>query len=220
MKNLILAFSFLGFFSGICFAQVPDLTKKQQLNQLFVEYGNRFMNGKYISDKRQIQDFNFKQESLAADLKRSGNLRPIFFITNDFNTDLTVNLFALTDEQNNLLGLFYEKSNYYDDEERSYLRFFSLTTVADGLKFVSVNGSHALIVKGHYFSPNKGGTLQFNYLKDLRNNSWGALNVFLLNRGQGWELFNLQYQPVKNANVKTWTSFFPPNGGVTDIVIN
>lgn len=197
---------------------VPAATVAQRLNQLFSDYGKRFVNGKYVSNAKQIQDFNSKQDAFALAQKQSGNLKQILFITNDFEKDLIVKLYALVDEKSNLLALFYEKTSYYDEEGRSYLRFFPLPTLADGIKFVPVNGSHALIVKGHYFTPDKGGTLQFNYLKDLRSNSWGALNLFLINRGKGWGLFNLQYQPMQSANVKTWTSFL--NGGVSDIVIN
>lgn len=225
MKQIILVFSLLTviLIGNFAYSDVvgtqTKVIRSQQLNQLLLDYNKRFVNGKYVSDRKQIQDFNLKQDALATELKKSGNLKPVLFITNDFDDKLTVNLFAFIDENNNFIGFFYDKSNYYDEEERSYIRFSTIDMLTKGLNFVPVNGTHALVVKGHYFTPAQGGTLQFNFLKDLNAGSWGALNVFLLNRNQGWGLFNLQYQPVSRASVKTWSSVFPPNGGVSDIVI-
>jgi len=192
---------------------------RQKIAQLFSDYNQRFANGRYVSNRDQIKTFNLKQDALFAELQKSGNLKKVLFITNDSDESLTVNLYVLFDEGNTLVGLFYEKSQYYDEEERSYLRFSTLPIIAEGLKFIPVNGSHALIVKGHYFTAEKGGTLQFNFLKDLNSNTWGALNLFLINRGQGWRLYNTQYQLLSEAYVTTWTSLFPPNGGVKDIQI-
>lgn len=223
MKNLFLLalISFVSFVPS-AFAQPPVKSTsviRQQLNQLILDYNKRFVGGKYVSDKTSIRDFNTKQDAVAARLKQSGNLRRILFITNDHEENLTVNLYALIDENNKLTGLFYEKSYYFDEEERSYIRFSTIETVAQGLKFVAVNGTHALIVKGHYFTAEAGGTLQFNYLKDLKANLWGALNLFMVNRTQGWALYNTSYQVVTTASVATWSSLFPPNGGVRDILV-
>lgn len=198
----------------------PELTqRRQQLNVLLTEYSKRYVNGKYVSNKNQIQSFNVIQDALAAELKKSGNLKQVLTVTNDYEKALTINLYAFIDEKNTFVGFFHEKSYYYDEEERSYLRFSTQQTIDQGLKFIPVNGSHAVIVKGHYFTPEKGGTVQVSYLKDLQENQWGAVNLFLLNRGNGWGFFNLQYAPVTKALVRAWSSIFPPNGGVREIVI-
>lgn len=221
MKNLlsIVLITLVGFVPS-AFSQAPAKPKsviRQQLNQLIVDYNRRFVGGKYISDKSSIRDFNLKQDAVASQLKQSGNLRKVLFITNDHEENLTVNLYALIDENNALTGLFYEKSYYFDEEERSYIRFSTIEALTQGLKFVAVNGTHALVVKGHYFTAAAGGTLQFNFLKDLKAKTWGAMNLFLINRTQGWALYNQSYQAITTASVTTWSSIFPPNGGVRDI---
>ena len=212
---------FIAVYSFVASAQttLDPVQRRQQLNSLLTEYSKRFLNGKYVSNKNQIQSFNALQDALAAELKKSGNLKPVLTVTNDYEKALTINLYAFIDEKNTFVGFFHEKSYYYDEEERSYLRFSNQQAIDQGLKFIPVNGSHAVIVKGHYFTPEKGGTIQVSYLKDLQENQWGAVNLFLLNRGSGWSFFNLQYVAVTKAFVRAWSSIFPPNGGVREIVI-
>lgn len=218
MRKLSLLLFILLFLSiGSTQASATE-THLSQLSQLFTDYNHRFSNGKYVSDQKQIQSFNLAQDNLVASFKSSGALRQILFIRNSYDTSLTVALYSLTDENNALLGFYYEKSNYADEEERSYLHFSTIKMIEAGIGFVPVNGSHALIVKGFYFKPDESATLQFNFLQNLKQNSWGHKNLFLLKKNNIWSLFSEQMAPVSQAHVDVWTSLFPPNGGVKDIL--
>jgi hypothetical protein len=172
-----------------------------------------------VSNSGQITQFNILQDSAAQQFKKDLALVPLLLITNDFDKSLSVQLYLLIDENNSLVGFFYEKSNYYDEEERSYLRFKLMPEIEKGLGFVSVNGIHALQVKGFYFKPETGGTLQFGYLTDLKAKSVSAVNLFIMKKNNAWGAYNELDQQIHQAEVKTWSSFFPPNGGVNQILL-
>lgn len=208
------------FAAALTFSSIAShATALEKLNSLFEEYNKRFASGHYVSDSSLIKAFNIKQDAMVAELKQSKNLQQVLFIQNSYDTALTVTVYTFSDEQNNLIGIYYDLSKYYDEETRSYLRFSHLEMVATGLNFVPVNGNYALIIKGFYFKPEAGGTLQFNYLKDLNKNSWGATNVFLIKKNNAWLLTDEKSTPVTLAYVKAWTSFFPPNGGVKEFIL-
>lgn len=217
MKIFNLFFLILLFFSFRSNADVT-ITRLSEISKLFADYNQRFSNGKYVSDKKQIQSFTVQQDSLVESFKSSGALTQLLFIRNSYDASLTVALYALTDENNNLLGFYYEKSTYVDEEEKSYLRFSTIKMIEAGIGFVPINGSHALIVKGFYVKPSESATLQFNFLQNLKQNSWGHKNLFLLKKNNIWSLFSEQLTPVSKAQVDVWTSLFPPNGGVKDII--
>lgn len=208
------------FALAICLSSLTshaDVSEK--INSLFAEYNNRFATGQYVADQSLIASFNVQQDALVAELKQTNNLQKILFIQNSYDSALTVTIFAITDEQNNLLGLYYDLSKYFDEETRSYLRFNVLSMLTAGLSFVPVNGNYALVVKGFYFQPTIGGTLQFNYLKDLKKKIFGTANIFLLKKNNAWLLTNEKSTPVTLAYIQAWTSFFPPNGGVKEFIL-
>jgi hypothetical protein len=217
MKKLSLFFVVF-LFLAVGSATASAATRLDEISQLFTDYNQRFLNGKYVSDQHQIQSFNAEQDNLVAAFKSLGALRQILFIKNSYDPSLTVSLFSLTDENNNLLGFYYEKSTYVDEEERSYLRFSTIKMIETGIGFVPVNGSHALIVKGFYFKPSESATLQFNFMQNLKKNSWGHKNIFLLKKNNTWSLFSEQMSAISEAYVDVWTSLLPPNGGVKDIL--
>lgn len=192
-------------------------TRIEQIGQLFSTYNQRFENGKYKSNSKQIKQFNLLQDNLAAQFKQNSALKKILYITNSYQQDLTVTLYALTNETNSLLGFYYEKSSYVDEEERSYLRFSTLKMAETGLNFVPVNGTHALIVKGFYITPESSMTLQFNYLENLKKNQWGTQNIFLLKKNNDWLLFTTEGKATTQAHIEVWTSIFPLNGGVKSV---
>jgi hypothetical protein len=211
--------SFFSFVALLIFSTSVFASRIDQMNQLFTDYNVRFVAGKYVSNSNQIRSFNLQQDALATDFKKSGGLQQVLLLTNDFDKSLSVKLYLLLDENNALFGVYYEKSSYYDEEERSYLRFKALNQLEAGLGFVSVNGTYALKVKGFYFKPNESATLQFAYLTDLKKNSVGSINLFILNRNNSWAIYNESYGIITQADVKTWSSFFPPNGGVKQIIL-
>lgn len=194
-------------------------TRIDKLNLLFSEYNKRFTSGVYVSNQQQINSFNSQQDAFAADIKNTRGMQSALQITNDYDASLSVQLYLLFDDSLNLLGFYYEKSTYDSEEERSFLRLKLLADLEKGVGFVPVNGAHALTVKGFYFKPSTGGTLQFAYLTDLKNKSYAAVNIFVIKKDQAWGLYNEAYQPVSWADVITWTSFFPPNGGVKQVLL-
>jgi hypothetical protein len=194
-------------------------TTAEGLNQLFVNYNKRFSTGSYVSNPQLMREFNLQQDGLVAELKKNSALKKLISITNDYDKSLSVQLYILVKEDNSMLGLYYEKSTYASEEERSYLRFKVLSDLEKGIGFISVNGSYALVVKGFYLKPEISATLQFNYLTDLRNNKISSLNVFIQKKNNSWALYNQNNQVIQAAEVKTWSSIFPPNGGVKQILL-
>lgn len=202
---------------------VPQVTLAQnrmaELSHIFSQYGERFVDGKYNPDVKKATAFTELQETFVSRMKSEGALTPLLTVTNSFNTSLWVKLWAHKDEKNHLLSIYWEKSKYFDAEERSYLRFLTFQRVSEGVKFIPVLKSHALHVKGYYLNREKGGTLQFIFLQNLKNNSWMKKDLFLLFQDNTWKLFNTNMKAVASAHVEVWTSLFPPNGGVQDVLI-
>lgn len=195
-------------------------TRADQINDLFNNYRKRFSSGSYVANSQLAREFTLKQEALADTFKKTLALKPLLTITNDFDANLSVQLYIMINDDNTMMGFFYEKSSYADEEERSFLRFKLLSDLEKGLGFVSVRGIYALNVKGFYFKPATSGTLQFIYLTNLKNKTTAAINLFVIFKNGSWDLYNESYQAVRSAEVKTWSSFLPPNGGVKQIILN
>ena len=211
-KSFILPFAFIIF--GLSMAQA---TRVDELNQVFANYNKRFATGVYVKNPALATEFTTVQENFAAKLKASQILKPILVIRNDYDTSLVVTLYVLMDEQNNLLALYHEKSTYNSAEERSFLRFRLPAAFEKGVGFIAIDGGYALNVKGFYFKPDTSATIQFNYLTDLRNKTTSTINLFLLKKNNTWDFYTEKYQLVRSADVQTWSSIFPPNGGVKAI---
>lgn len=214
-KNFFLSFTIILLAHSVAKATLVD-----ELNQVFANYNKRFVNGVYVKNPALATDFTAVQENFVAKLKAAQALKPILVIKNDYDTSLVVTLYILVNERNNLLALHHEKSTYNSLEERSFLRFRLPAVFEKGVGFVAVDGGYALNVKGFYFKPESSATIQFNYLTDLKRKTTSALNLFLLKRNNSWGFYTEKYQPVRTAEVKTWLSIFPPNGGVKSISLN
>ncbi len=211
-KFLVLSFTFILF----CLS-TAQATRVDELNQVFANYNKRFATGTYVKNPALATEFTNIQESFAAKLKASQALKPILVIRNDYDSSLVVTLYALMNEQNNLVALYHEKSTYNSNEERSFLRFRLPAAFEKGVGFIAIDGGYALNVKGFYFKPDASATIQFNYVTDLRNKTTSTINLFLLKKNNTWDFYNEKYQVVRSADVQTWTSLFPPNGGVKSI---
>ncbi|MBC7742776.1 MAG: hypothetical protein H7061_11290 [Bdellovibrionaceae bacterium] len=207
-------FALLIFMASFAHAEAP---RQQQLNEIFQQFSRRFASGHYVNDVVLMKDFIAKQDAMASALKKNGALKKVLFIENDYTVKLNVTVYAFTDEQNNLLGVYWDKSVYDCEEEYSLLRFASLDMVATGLKFMPISGTSAIVVVGARFVPATGGTLQFNYLKDFGRKEWGSMNLFLQKKAATWAIYNEQSQVVTQGFVKTWTGFL--NGGVKEILL-
>jgi len=211
-KNFILSFIFVLF--GLSTAQA---SRVDELNQVFANYNKRFATGAYVKNSALATEFTAVQESFVAKLKASQVLKPLLVIRNDYDSSLVVTLYILMDEQNNLLALYHEKSSYNSIEERSFLRFRLPAAFEKGVGFIAIDGGYALNVKGFYFKPESSATIQFNYITDLRNKTTSTINLFLLKKNNTWDFYTEKYQIVRSADVQTWSSIFPPNGGVKAI---
>ncbi|GIL18614.1 MAG: hypothetical protein BroJett040_23650 [Oligoflexia bacterium] len=199
-------------------SSTPFLSRIEELRDLYADYNKRFDQfGRYRSDEQQIHNFNLKQDAFVERWKALGAMNEVLLVENDYQKDLWVRLNVLQDEMGNLIGFFYEKGKYYDDEERSYLRAISLNALVKGIGFVPVMKAPALVVKGFYFAPEVGGTLQFQYLQDFSANSWGVAHLFCRKINGMWILQDEKYQQIRRAFIRTWTRWLPPNGGVRDI---
>lgn len=212
MKNIFISFilAFIAFTTA-------QAARVDQLNQVFANYNKRFATGSYVKNAALAAEFTNAQEAFVAQLKAAKILKPILVITNDFDDSLVVTLFVLVDENNSLLAFYHEKSTYSSQEERSFLRFRTPATFEKGVGFIAIDGGYALNVKGFYFKPQTSATLQFNYLTNLKKKTTSALNLFLLKKNNSWDFYTEQYQLVRTADVKTWSSLFPPNGGVESV---
>lgn len=210
---------FLSFLAALCFAVIgqAEVPRAEQLKQIFAEMSRRYTDGKYVTDNNLITEFNLKQDAMVSALKNNGGLKKVLFIKNDYRPQLTVTLYAFIDEEDRFLSVYWDKSEYYDEEERSYLRFANAPMLARGLKFVPLGGSHALVVNGLQFEAATGGTLQFNYLKDYQADAWGITNLPLLRKNNSWGIYNENLILVTEAMVKSWTGFF--NGGVSEFIL-
>jgi hypothetical protein len=206
--------SFILLFVGLATAHA---SRVDELNQVFANYNKRFATGAYVKNPALATEFTTVQENFAAKLKTSQALKPILVIRNDYDSSLVVTLFVLVNEAGNLLALYHEKSTYGSVEERSFLRFRLPAAFEKGVGFIAIDGGYALNVKGFYFKPDTSATIQFNYITDLRNKTTGTINLFLLKKNNTWDFYTEKHQLVRSADVQTWSSFFPPNGGVKAI---
>lgn len=211
-KFFILSFAFI-----ILGLSTAKASRVDELNQVFANYKKRFASGAYLKNSALATEFTAVQENFAAKMKASQALKPLLVIRNDYDTSLVVTLYVLMDEENNLVAFYHEKSTYYSAEERSFLRFRLPAAFEKGVGFIPIDNGYALNVKGFYFKPDTSATIQFNYVTDLRNNTTSAINLFLLKKNNTWDFYNEKYQIIGLAEVQTWTSIFPPNGGVKAI---
>lgn len=202
-------------FTSCAFAE----THLEKLNLLFQKYSERFDSGKYVSRPEQIASFNKAQDYLRDEMLATGALKKILTVNNDYEKDLVVSVYAFSDERGNLLALYREKSKYYDDEERSFLRFTALERLSDGIRFIRLNSGYAVELKGYYFNSQSGGTLRVNYLTNLNQNTFSYLDLFVV-KNKDWEFVTSDKKSVSGILVKTWKSLFPPNGGVKELVLN
>lgn len=216
MKNvgfILLVWLFLG--SAVASAAFPT----RQLNQLFSDYNKRFVDGSYVKNTQQIQMFTKQQESLAAQLKASQSLRKVLVINNDITSALVITLYALVDDKNSLVGIYYEKSAYLSDNDKSFLRFRLISHLKDGLGFISVNGSHALTVKGHGIPTDGSAKIQFIFLTDAQSKQTSTVHLHLRRNNNAWNFFATNNRPASLAKVHTWTTLSPVNGGVRRITL-
>ena len=213
---MIKIFIFIGFFSSLVFAE-SNLQKLAFLNN---EYAKRFSSGKYISNPEQIISFNKLQDNFRNEMFSNGSLKRILVFRNDYETDLMITLFALSKEDGSLLAIYREKSKYYDDEERSFLRFTGLNSLSDGIQFIRLNKGYAIQLKGYYFKPQTGGTLRIQYLTNMNQNTFSSLDLFLQKNTGAWGFSTVDKKIIKEMFVKTWKNIFPPNGGVKELVLN
>lgn len=209
-------FFLITVFSSLVFAE----SRLQKLNSLYSLYAERFNSGKYVSSPEQISSFNKAQDNLKNEMLSAGALKKTVVVHNDYETDLVISLYTLSSEDGKLLALYREKSKYYDEEERSFLRFTSLDRLSDGIQFIRLNEGYAIQLKGFYFNPTTGGTLRINYLTNLNQNKFSALDLFVVKGVSGWQFVTSESKSVNEIFVKTWKSIFPPNGGVKELVLN
>lgn len=213
-KSFLLSFVLL-----IASFSVAHATRVDELNLVFANYNKRFATGAYVKNPAFANEFTLAQENFAAKMKASNALKPILVIKNNYDSSLVVTLYVLMDEKNNLVSLYHEKSNYSSSEERSFLRFRLPAAFEKGVGFIAIDGGYALNVKSFYFKPDTSATIQFNYITDLRNKKVSTLNLFLLKKNNTWDFYSEKYQLVRSVDVQTWTSLFPPNGGVKAITL-
>ncbi len=200
--------------ANLAHAEAP---RADQLIEIFNQFNRRYTSGHYVADVGLANDFTAKQEAMVNGLKKSGGLKKILTIENDYLVDLNITAYAMLDEQNRFIAIYWDKSKYTSEEERSFLRFASIDLFSKGLPFVPISGTHAVVVKGFHFNSYEGGTLQFIYLKDFQHKTMGTINLFLLIKNKAWGIYSEQQVPVTSCMVKTWTGFL--NGGVKEIIL-
>lgn len=201
---------------GGCWAQAEG--RYEDLNSLYSLYNQRFdSQGKYHPNDRKAEEFTAAQEKFAQVMKAQGALQEVLRVDNNFDSSLWVRLYVLQDEQGRIMTLYWEQGKYQDEEVRSFLRFRSLPSVSEGLKFIPVFETHAFTIKGFYLTPESGGVLQLIYSQNLRKMQMSALNLYLQKQAGMWGLLSEQQKRISRADIDVWTSLLPPNGGVGNI---
>ncbi|MBC7421110.1 MAG: hypothetical protein H7328_10315, partial [Bdellovibrio sp.] len=56
-----------------------------------------------------------------------------------------------------------------------------------------------------------------SFLKDYRDQTWGWVNLPLLNKNNSWNIYTEQSLLITTAMVKSWTGFL--NGGVKEFIL-
>lgn len=200
---------------------LPTLAQSryQALTELYQIYNQRFdSQGKYRANPRLAEQFTLAQEGFAKKMKDEGALQEILFVENSFNKDLWVRLYVFQDESGRLLTIYWEQGQYQDAEVRSFLRFRNLRELEQGLRYVPVLSTYAVIFKGTALSEVHGGSVQIEYSTNLRQNITEKVDMVLFRGREGrWILHSPLGQLVNRAWLDIWIQFLPPNGGVRSI---
>lgn len=189
----------------------------QEIQHLYATYNQRFdSQGKYRRNDRLASEFTALQESFAQRMKSVGALKEILLVENSYDKQLWVRLYVLQDEDSRLITLYWEQGKYQDEEERSFIRFRSLSSVEQGLRFVPVMSTHAFVIQGVQLKVDAGGVLQMTYMENISQQRSKTISLQLVWGTMGWALY-LNNKVVTKAWIDVWVRYLPPNGGVRSV---
>jgi len=156
--------------------------------QLINLYRQRFdHNNKYHRDDEKGFEFIKAQESFQSKWTKEGYLHQLLFISNSHSKNIWVRIFVLENEQRELIAIYWDQSQYHDEEVRSYFRFRTADQLKQGLNFISLFDNYAVQVRSLEWHARNGAKLDFSFAKNLKTNVRSA-QTLLLQRDSEWHL--------------------------------
>ncbi len=204
------------FFSALT-SQAQLMTASQILNQIHIEYGQRFSNGKYIDDLNLTAKFRSSQLNAIQILHQNKMIGQSFQIRNSAMADLIITVSVVQEQNLDFAGLLIERNQYASADSESLLRLFDFPILNAGMSLYSMNGNSVINIKAQNLTAQNGANIIVRYPTDFNKNQFDQSIVSVIRTAQGFTFRAPNQAPLRSMNLDVWYSIFTQDFGIKGV---
>lgn len=204
-------------FSGV-FANSQVLTATQILNQIHVEYNQRFdSNHQYINDPALTQKFKASQLNAIQILRQNKMIGQSFQVHNSAMTDLIITVSIVQELNQDFAGLLVERSKYATPDAESLLRLFNFPILNGGMDMFTMNGGSVINLKSQNLTAAAGGMINVKFPVDFNKGQFSQAQISLIRTVSGFKFAAPNGAAFSAMNLQVWYSIFSQDFGVSNV---
>ncbi len=204
------------FFSALI-SQAQLMTASQILNQIHIEYGQRFSNGKYIDDLNLTAKFRSSQLNAIQILRQNKMIGQSFQIRNSAMADLIITVSVVQEQNLDFAGLLIERNQYASADSESLLRLFDFPILNAGMSLYSMNGNSVINIKAQNLTAQNGANIIVRYPTDFNKNQFDQSILSVVRTVQGFTFRAPNQAPLRSMNLDVWYSIFTQDFGIKGV---
>jgi hypothetical protein len=212
-KMIVSAFLFF----SVLTSQAQLMTASQILNQIHIEYGQRFSNGKYIDDLNLTAKFRSSQLNAIQILRQNKMIGQSFQIRNSAMADLIITVSVVQEQNLDFAGLLIERNQYASADSESLLRLFDFTILNAGMSLYSMNGNSVINIKAQNLTAQNGANIIVRYPTDFNKNQFDLSVLSVVRTAQGFTFRAPNQAPLQSMNLDVWYSIFSQDFGIKGV---
>ncbi len=205
------------FFSALI-SQAQLMTASQILNQIHIEYGQRFdSNHHYIDDQNLTNKFKASQLNAIQILRQNKMIGQIFQIKNSAMADLIITVSVVQEQNLDFTGLLIERNKYDLPDSEALLRLFDFPILNAGMSLYSMNGNSVINIKAQNLTAQNGANIIVRYPTDFNKNQFDQSILSVVRAAQGFTFRAPNQAPLRSMNLDVWYSIFTQDFGIKGV---
>ena len=204
-------------FFSVLTSQAQLMTASQILNQIHIEYGQRFSNGKYIDDLNLTAKFRSSQLNAIQILRQNKMIGQSFQIRNSAMAVLIITVSVVQEQNLDFAGLLIERNQYASADSESLLRLFDFPILNAGMSLYSMNGNSVINIKAQNLTAQNGANIIVRYPTDFNKNQFDQSIVSVIRTAQGFTFRAPNQAPLRSMNLDVWYSIFTQDFGIKGV---